>query len=429
MNRADQAPEPSMEELLASIRLIIADAGKGGSHPKEETASAQADAGGTPGQTGPQSEGAGDDVFDLTDELVFPEDQAAPPPAPSVQEMPSAPGPELDAPETAVSAPAAPGEEFPPFARPPAAPGRPANVRPARQESRTQTQSPGAMPMWSRREMPSAGSNYQAPSARQRPESAAKPQAANWAEDIQIPVPDQGPVSLFGAGAEGAQRQEPEAGTEGESIDEAAAVAALAQKLARSAIGAMGSKELKSAQEVDFQHLDTASKADVSEKLADAIERETAVQGNPQLPSLLDEVLRHDFIRQAKASEPETAAAEGKPDAAPVMASNAEARQRKDSTDVQHSAPAAQAAPGLTDGGPAPSAATVPAARQPRAQAQYTGSAQTSAPAQAGLTLEGAVREMLRPLLVQWLNENMPRILENAIREEIAVRGVFPKQE
>jgi hypothetical protein len=41
-------------------------------------------------------------------------------------------------------------------------------------------------------------------------------------------------------------------------------------------------------------------------------------------------------------------------------------------------------------------------------------------------TLEDAVREMLRPLLVQWLNENMPRILESAIREEIAARGLLP---
>ncbi len=46
-----------------------------------------------------------------------------------------------------------------------------------------------------------------------------------------------------------------------------------------------------------------------------------------------------------------------------------------------------------------------------------------------GGPLETAVREMLRPLLVQWLNENMPRILENAIREEIAVRGLLPKSD
>jgi cell pole-organizing protein PopZ len=36
---------------------------------------------------------------------------------------------------------------------------------------------------------------------------------------------------------------------------------------------------------------------------------------------------------------------------------------------------------------------------------------------------------MLRPLLVQWLNEHMPRVLESAIREEIATRGILPKTE
>jgi cell pole-organizing protein PopZ len=213
-----------------------------------------------------------------------------------------------------------------------------------------------------------------------------------------------------------------------DSNDEAAAVAALAQKLAQSAMSAMGSEELKSAQEVDFQHLDATSKADVSERLADAM-RESAGQGTPPLPSLLDEVFRHDFIRQKEVGERDSATAEEEPDAAPAMASDGEARQRKESTDVQHSAPAAQAAPGLTEGAGAPSAATVPAAIQPRAQAQFIGPAQMPAPGQPGQTLESAVRDMLRPLLVHWLNENMPRILEKAIREEIAVRGVFPKTE
>jgi cell pole-organizing protein PopZ len=285
--------------------------------------------------------------------------------------------------------------------------------------------------MWSRREQPQAGSHYQASSSRQRPDgAAAKPQAKSWAGDIQMPVPDQGPVSLFGTGASRPHRQEPEAGTGGaDGDDEAAAVAALAQKLARSAIGGMGSQELQSAQEVDFQHLDADSKADVSEKLADAIERESASQAGSQLPSLLDEVFSHDFIRQTEASELDTAAVEGEPDAALATASGENTRQREDSTGVQHSVQAAQAASGIIEGAAAPTAAAMPAPVQPRTQAQFMGAGQMPAPVPAGQTLESAVREMLRPLLVQWLNENMPRILENAIREEIAIRGVFPKPE
>jgi cell pole-organizing protein PopZ len=42
-------------------------------------------------------------------------------------------------------------------------------------------------------------------------------------------------------------------------------------------------------------------------------------------------------------------------------------------------------------------------------------------------TLEDTVREMLKPLLVQWLNENMPRIINDALREEIASSGLVPR--
>ena len=45
-------------------------------------------------------------------------------------------------------------------------------------------------------------------------------------------------------------------------------------------------------------------------------------------------------------------------------------------------------------------------------------------------TLEDTVREMLRPLLVQWLNDNMPRILNDALREEIAaVATIRPRRD
>jgi cell pole-organizing protein PopZ len=51
-------------------------------------------------------------------------------------------------------------------------------------------------------------------------------------------------------------------------------------------------------------------------------------------------------------------------------------------------------------------------------------SAPTPLSPQGGRTLEDSVREMLRPLLVEWLNANMPRILEDAIRQEIKTRGL-----
>mgnify|MGYP001285338901 FL=1 len=34
-------------------------------------------------------------------------------------------------------------------------------------------------------------------------------------------------------------------------------------------------------------------------------------------------------------------------------------------------------------------------------------------------TLEDVVRELLRPLLKQWLDDNLPGIVETAVREEV----------
>jgi cell pole-organizing protein PopZ len=39
-----------------------------------------------------------------------------------------------------------------------------------------------------------------------------------------------------------------------------------------------------------------------------------------------------------------------------------------------------------------------------------------------GRSLEDTVKDMLRPMLRQWLNENMPRIVEKVAREEMLSR-------
>ena len=38
-------------------------------------------------------------------------------------------------------------------------------------------------------------------------------------------------------------------------------------------------------------------------------------------------------------------------------------------------------------------------------------------------SLEGSIKEMIKPLIIQWLNENLPRIVEEAVREELTGRG------
>src|SRR5271165_2478303 len=73
MNRTDQAAEPSMEEILASIRSIISDDGRAeaGREMSERPAAAARP------QSPVQRPLPEDEVLDLTEEFVFPEDQAS----------------------------------------------------------------------------------------------------------------------------------------------------------------------------------------------------------------------------------------------------------------------------------------------------------------------------------------------------------------
>jgi len=275
-----------------------------------------------------------------------------------------------------------------------------------------------------------------------------------------MPVPEQGPVSLVSARPAKPSPQAPEAGERrspakeagagtgvpggGRGGKDAAGVAALAEHLARSAMGAMETGELESAQEVDFEHLDSGHKAGVTEKFADAIERESGGYGAPQLPTLLDEVFRQDFIREPEQPEAAADAAvfEMPVDEAPAPAREPAGHEPQVGEQagwapewpVEPVQPLAAEPPAAASSSKEPAFVTHQAPQpatqvQPLVPAQFIGPAQPAISPQASTALEGAVREMLRPLLVQWLNENMPRILENAIREEIAMRGLLPKSD
>ena len=56
--------------------------------------------------------------------------------------------------------------------------------------------------------------------------------------------------------------------------------------------------------------------------------------------------------------------------------------------------------------------ATLAMLSEPGAKPQIVRSGETS--------LEGMVREMLRPMLAQWLDENLPGMVEQMVRDEIA---------
>jgi len=284
--------------------------------------------------------------------------------------------------------------------------------------------------------------------------------------------------------------------------DSPAAVAVLAQSIARSAMGVLEARELEEATQVDFERLDAGSKAEVAERFAAAIESVAQAVQDGQDEAFLTEVIdaqvfeleprEQPAVKNAGAPAPaKEAAREVKAEApalkreapatAEVSAPRPEARARAEAPAPRPEAPAtaevsppkpeasakaeapanadapakaeARAKPEREVQAPAqpapepvaaavakpeapasiasakPSAAPAQVAVQPLAQAQFMGTAQAPVSAQSGGPLEGAVREMLRPLLVQWLNENMPRILENAIRDEIAVRGLLPKSD
>jgi cell pole-organizing protein PopZ len=320
-----------------------------------------------------------------------------------------------------------------------------------------------------------------------------------------MPVSEHGPVPLFPTPPGNSHPEAPAGEADGRGNmpaeievqasqpqgDSPAAVAVLAQSIARSAMGVLEARELEEATQVDFEHLDAGSKAEVAERFAAAIESVAQAVQDGQDEAFLTEVIdaqvfepvpreqpavknagapapAKEAAREVKAEAPALkpeapARAEAPGPEAPAKAeapARAEVSAPKPEASAKAEAPAnadapakaeACAKPELQVQAPAqpepvaaamakpeapasiasakPSAAPSQVAVQPLAQAQFMGTAQAPVSAQNGGPLEAAVREMLRPLLVQWLNENMPRILENAIRDEIAMRGLLPKSD
>jgi cell pole-organizing protein PopZ len=410
-----------MEELLASIRMIISDESQPGAAQVESPASRRM----TPPKP-PQS----DDVLELTDELMFPEDG-------SPEKEPAASENVMSRPSLSVSPVDRSGYSGPSFfpeaqRRPMRDDGR--RLQDTQKSPRPEQSSAGPRPVWSRRELPNAPHPARPDGERATP----RPNQRFPAEDIQMPVPKQGPVSLVEAALSGARALQ-DARPDGETFEDAqshleqneeAAVAALAENLARTAVGSLETGELESAGNLNFQRLDDEQKAHVTETFATVIEAKRQAQAGSPLPSLLDEVLRQDFIRDAQ-PEPETpddtddqSYVQDEADEAQDSAVEPEAMEPADlptediSGEAQHLEATSETVPR------APAVAN----NAPAVQAQFIGPVAAASDSQTARTLEDAVREMLRPLLVQWLNEHMPRILENAIREEIAARGIFPKQ-
>ena len=100
-------------------------------------------------------------------------------------------------------------------------------------------------------------------------------------------------------------------------------MAALAQRLARSAIGVLEASELENAKQVDFEHMDAMSRAEVTERFADAIESVAqAVQEEPDLPEMADGQIPQSAPREQPVRQ-EQPAAKMVAEAAPAPAAEA----------------------------------------------------------------------------------------------------------
>ena len=444
MTRTDQAPEPTMEEILASIRLIISDDAKKGPSGPEDHPNRLA----PPRDAAPLNALPEEEVLDLTDALV-PEELPSPSGPSYTRErytMPAAASheePEEDQPhahEDAIEAEPEPTQQAEMLVQPeeaqPSSEPRHDLSRPTPPASRT---------VWSRRELPGSPPPVVAPVPRY--EAPARQPQRSWDQDIQMPIPDRGPVSLIPGQA---QPHSYESEDERETVDQMeaesygdqlhglserreAAVAAIAESLARTAAGAMNSEELATAGDVDFSRLNEERKAEVTETFADAIQRESAPRDKHPLPTLLDEVLRQDFIRVPSQDE------EPAEDLSDTEGAREESHEKAEDERfapnwgapeiVVQAAASRQPAPEIRSETSSRASETLvpqekaPVRIAPAPQPDFERSAASGSP------LEAAVRDMLRPLLEQWLEKNMPRVLESAIREEIAARGLLPQTE
>ena len=447
MNRTEQAPEPTMEEILASIRLIISDDAKKAPAERDERPRRSVPPRPEPASLSTLPE---EDVLDLTDALVFPEEKpAASAAASSANSRPAKPA-ALSQEQPVESSPAEPEDAVAAEPETPETADTPQQVElpqpPAEPREDFSRQAPSASrPLWSRRELPGAPTPV-APAPRYEAAAHARQPQRNWAEDIQMPIPERGPVSLIPSQApvQGQEsRDEAEAVEQAETESESglpsglgekeeAAVAALAENLARSAAEAMNSEELTTAGDVDFSRLGHEQKAEVTETFANAIHRESGARDENPLPSLLDEVFRKDFLRDAPAEEEPAEEFEESAASASAKEDDKKASERAfphwgAPEFALQSVPSRQPEP-WTRSEP-PSRTTEAVAQSKPALTNVSREADIARPAASGLTFEDTVRDMLRPLMMQWLNEHMPRILENAIREEIGTRGLSPKTE
>jgi cell pole-organizing protein PopZ len=335
---------------------------------------------------------------------------------------------------------------------------------------------PASKPVWSARHLDSEGPRVRAPQPAEdrspaQPGSGRTAGRGRWADGVQMPVPEGGPAPfpepepddgdnappLSGSG-ERASEIETEKTFVGEMLTrvfggsqkknaEAAppvpARPARAEDLARATITDFASDKLHAPSVGEALQADQPFMDAITGSLASALADHEAAAGRhaaspasmseDEFPELLpadDEIGLFDAPSERSSGAPADSAR--KPAAAMPSFAPTPELARESAVDVgAQTGQAWHPAQGEIAGSAAEAnrghaARTVHAAPKPEPAA-----AVESAPAPAaadmppqGLTfpsgLEDSIKEMIKPLIVQWLNDNLPRIVERAVREEVA---------
>lgn len=322
---------------------------------------------------------------------------------------------------------------------------------------------PQSRPVWSARHL-----EHEGPRSRKakEEEEAAPPQAEaaarqqdsaaldSWAEGVQMPVPETGPTVPFAAPedefvSEPAAASAPPSEIEKEKDyvggvltrvfgrsqkkeDEAPAAAApqsKAEKLAKTAISDFAAEKLRAPAVAEVLQADKPFMEAVTGSLETALAQvensgpRTAAPVKPSKDMPMTEAQPAPYDELPDALLPlDSELAPFAPGQIPgFLRDNAAARQpaaaaksaaAKATPEPSAKAPEAPQAPLR----PAPSA---PQAAQPVADKPAPAAPQSALPS----GLEDSIKELIKPLIIQWLNDNLPRIVEKAVREELAEQG------
>ncbi|WP_088360682.1 MULTISPECIES: DUF2497 domain-containing protein [Rhodomicrobium] len=524
MRKPEQSPEPSIEEILASIRKIIADDG-GQAQPVAQPRPIYASSGPNvtqhpfpshdrqprerdPYEAEPVEFQADDEILELTEDFMLEEEAGAasgadyaepagPQAAAQHQERYAGAAPslaeelsmgaglesvlsnvvaEVNRLSSAKSAEAppgpGPGPDWPePVAKAPRA-VPPAPRLPARDDADAQNPGPahargtanaaersGPRPVWSARRLEGDAPPPRARSTQFRtekpaavPPPPAEDQAVsgrdNWADGVQMPVPASGPAAPFPQ----SPREEPEPelpvpsdaapqadiekeksfvgdmltkvfGATAKKTEEAPPVEtsgpqAKAEELARTTIADFAADKLRAPTLGEALHADKPFMDAITNSLAHALAENEAAHSEPLPDDLPEALLPPDADLAHFASpmnEPALRAVTAPPPkprlhkAEPVIEPEELPRDEFDEPAPLEAAMFVHPRDeGLSRSVAVRQPAGAPVEAKPAIALALAGG------------LEESIKEMVKPLIVEWLNENLPRIVEKAVREELA---------